>query len=61
VYILVQSIHKEQLCDDDRAPLEANRGPRVIVQMLNLHHPRVDQAGRLGKDPFKHGKYWRII
>lgn len=57
----LESIHEDKLGDDHSSPLEVNRLPAVVVEVVDLDHEGVDEAGDVGEDIFEVGKEGRVV
>jgi len=57
----LQRIDQEELSDDDGEPLEVNRLPTVVAEVVDAKHGRVSQLRDLGHNPFEVGEERRIV
>lgn len=59
--VLLQRKEQDQLGRDNGPPLEVDGLPRIIFQIIELDHGRVDELGDLGHGPLEVGEEGRIV
>lgn len=57
----LESPYEDKFGDDHGGPLEVDRLPTVIVEVVDLDHEGVDEAGDVGEDIFEVGKEGRVV
>lgn len=46
-HLLVNSVHKERICQDDGEPLEEQRSWAAVVQVTDIKHLLIKESGNM--------------
>lgn len=57
----MERVRQQQLRHDDRGPLEVDRLPAIVVEVVDAQHGAVDEARDLGEDPLEVGEEGRVV